>query len=1332
MKKQFRTVTAAALMMALIFSLISLPPAAHAGAYDPDLKASEDVRSGINVYPAKIINDFNTPEDVATWRKGENTKSISYVTSIQNGPGSVAEGSGALEQQPNPVKVYEWRTIYRDFGQPLDLSGYRYLAFSENNWGWQPADYMLRIRLHSPEGIKESYAKVKNDAWSHVFIDISSWKGSAAVTKLEISFMHNFDLEKVEPGAPGYDSWGGRFQIDRVVATNVMDMQFNTEGDTEGFTAASGTVKAAGGQLQWQLGEAGDALSSGEFALPLDQRNALSVKLANATPAAALKLSWTTAEDPEYSEEKSQIFEVEPGSPLTTYDFNLSGQPAWKGTLRSIRLEPVLQAGEGGAVQIDGVEFKQMPALPPAYIGSLNSASISANGSIKLDGTVKEEFLTKYPDGQLQLYEMPTYADPAKPDAERTLLDSRPLQASFAFEAPLKDADRSRLYSKFGVAVESGGELQWVDAPQYIVNPELIAPNTYDFPEAKSKKGLQVQFTDDAEDLGISHAALNVAYDQMLYLTNSKPDNTIPYEFQGKTYYFKKSTVLDLDRRVKSLSDNDTIVSLILIMYRNLDPNTPNSILIHPDSEPNGTVYAVNTKTAEGVGYYSAVTNFLAERYTRADEAYGRAVNYIVGNEVGENKTWNNMGPKTIYEYVEDYARTLRLTDTIVRSNYSQGRVYVSLDHFWETNLPSDSLWKYDNKDLVELLSKDLKQQGDIPWHMAFHPYPENLMEPRFWNDKAATDSFETEQITFKNLQVLVDYLRQPAYLYNGEPRRIILSEQGFHSLDNTLESQQIQAAAYAYAYYKVKFLDGIDSFILHRHVDHAQEGGLNLGLWTNLKGEIATPDQKKVSYNVFRDIDTAQSLAATDFAKKIIGIQSWNDVIPNFDAKALADRAVPFSAPVSLPKKAKGGSSVADFENGTGGWTLADNSSSIQQTNSYAYEGNGALQVNFDEIGKIWRGADVKLAEAVDAAKSPALNLALKVNDAAAQKPYYAKIKVYSGAQSAEGVVALNQPGEWEYVSMDLSGWTGVQSIDRVKVWMNTPTTDRWRGSFLIDSVSFAKPANGQEGQVNLDIAAKLGVDGLQAGSALEVTVTNYDDKDLTGNIQVTSEAVRFSSDKLHVNKIKPGESKTFTLTVEEYTPPAQGSVNVTFKYRNTEIVKALAAVKDNGEGTVPAGEKLLYNFENSAEGWKGASRVASAGPVQSFPNAPGTPKLGSYVLNVKAEAAAATEWKSVKVTPATPIDMSQASRFFYYIDSYGGVPNATYETRAILTASDGSTRTIAAPSAPDSWSRIEGSIADWEGRGQVASVEIGFRAVGNTMAWQPEFQLDYIGYAK
>jgi hypothetical protein len=41
-------------------------------------------------------------------------------------------------------------------------------------------------------------------------------------------------------------------------------------------------------------------------------------------------------------------------------------------------------------------------------------------------------------------------------------------------------------------------------------------------------------------------------------------------------------------------------------------------------------------------------------------------------------------------------------------------------------------------------------------------------------------------------------------------------------------------------------------------------------------------------------------------------------------------------------------------------------------------------------------------------------------------------------------------------------------------------------------------------------------------------------------------------------------------------------------------------------------------------------------------------------------------------------------------------------------------------------------GHVTDWAGKSEISSIEIGFRAVGNDMAWNPEIQLDYIGYEK
>jgi hypothetical protein len=129
---------------------------------------------------------------------------------------------------------------------------------------------------------------------------------------------------------------------------------------------------------------------------------------------------------------------------------------------------------------------------------------------------------------------------------------------------------------------------------------------------------------------------------------------------------------------------------------------------------------------------------------------------------------------------------------------------------------------------------------------------------------------------------MLPKFLAQPHLLYEGKPRRVILSEQGFHSRDNE-KGLQLQAAAYCYAYYKASRLEGIDSFILHRHVDHGGEGGLNLGLWERSKQSRspASPLKPKPIYEVFKKAGTGEWKEAFAFALPLIGIKSWEELLP-------------------------------------------------------------------------------------------------------------------------------------------------------------------------------------------------------------------------------------------------------------------------------------------------------------------------------------------------------------------------------------------------------------------------------------------------------------------
>jgi hypothetical protein len=157
------------------------------------------------------------------------------------------------------------------------------------------------------------------------------------------------------------------------------------------------------------------------------------------------------------------------------------------------------------------------------------------------------------------------------------------------------------------------------------------------------------------------------------------------------------------------------------------------------------------------------------------------------------------------------------------------------LEHHWNIRYPSgDAQQAFPARAFVDYFAQRAKAGGDFDWHLAFHPYPENLFEPRFWNDQSATTQvLTTPRITFKNIELLPAYLRRRELRFKGQPRHIILSEQGFHTPDRP-DGEKLQAAAFCYAYKKIERLDGIDAFILHRHVDNAAEGGPLLGLRSN------------------------------------------------------------------------------------------------------------------------------------------------------------------------------------------------------------------------------------------------------------------------------------------------------------------------------------------------------------------------------------------------------------------------------------------------------------------------------------------------------------------
>jgi hypothetical protein len=394
------------------------------------------------------------------------------------------------------------------------------------------------------------------------------------------------------------------------------------------------------------------------------------------------------------------------------------------------------------------------------------------------------------------------------------------------------------------------------------------------FPDPGSKKGLQVQMIDDALALGVRHAGVNLNLGALLD-PEAHPGNPT-WTLDGETFAFRRSYLESLG--VKRLSEAGVAVYLIVLAYAG---SPLDARLLHParDAKLPNHIAAVNTVTPEGARLWQATMEFLADWFSRADDEHGRVAGYIIGNEVNVHWQWHNLGRMPRNVMIADYLRQVRIAHAAVRRSSAAARVYLSLTHFWTIDPDRDAWISMPGRYLLEEFARQARAGGDFDWHLAHHPYPENLGNPRTWEDKTAPPVLDAQRITFRNLEQLDAFFDRPELLYRGQRRRVILSEQGFHS-NGTAEGDRDQAAGYCYAWEKIARLPGIDAFILHRHVDHRDEGGLNLGLWRRRAGSVADPDTPRPMYEVFKAAGTPAQEAAFRFALPVVGLKSWDEVM--------------------------------------------------------------------------------------------------------------------------------------------------------------------------------------------------------------------------------------------------------------------------------------------------------------------------------------------------------------------------------------------------------------------------------------------------------------------
>ncbi len=411
--------------------------------------------------------------------------------------------------------------------------------------------------------------------------------------------------------------------------------------------------------------------------------------------------------------------------------------------------------------------------------------------------------------------------------------------------------------------------------------PDVIEPK-YQLPEERprNKKGLGGLGIDrpieDLDSLHISAATVNIVLNSLFH-TQAAPGRTA-FKYCDSTYYSDNNSVLQLDKTLLEAAKRKIIISAIILIGQSKGESSGSysKLLAHPDADPSGIYAMPNVSSADGVETYAASLNFLASRYSRPDNKYGRIHDWIMHNEVNAGWIWTNAGDKTALLYMDIYHKSMRIAELIAHQYNSHSRAFISLEHHWTMVLPKS----YAGRELLEILETYSSAEGDFNWGIAFHPYPQDLFNPRVWEDTEIKFSFDTPKITFKNLEVLDAWVKQPRYLYQGKTLRAVqLTEQGLNSMDYSEKALADQAAGMAYAWNKVKNLDSIEVFDYHNWVDNRGEGGLRIGL-RRFPDDKEDPLGKKPVWYVYQALDSPTETQTLEVYKKIVGIKAWTDVV--------------------------------------------------------------------------------------------------------------------------------------------------------------------------------------------------------------------------------------------------------------------------------------------------------------------------------------------------------------------------------------------------------------------------------------------------------------------
>ncbi|GEM_PF-137477 len=416
------------------------------------------------------------------------------------------------------------------------------------------------------------------------------------------------------------------------------------------------------------------------------------------------------------------------------------------------------------------------------------------------------------------------------------------------------------------------------DAKRNLLSHGRYADKVYEIRHAspgilKTKKGIGgigPVVAGDIDNLGLGSATLNVSLNSFIGC-NKTSGYTEPYVYNGKTFYINQGAINNFDGTLKTCEKKGVVVAAIILIVPSGGEPAYATTMRHPEYSGKAPYTMPDMGSIYSIEAYAAAINYLANRYSQTGN--GRIHHWILHNEVDQNLSWTDMGSQPLLRYVDTYEKSMRLVSNIVRQYDPNAYVLASFTSSWNKAHSTDG---FTTKSMLDNIVVYSNAEGDYRWGVAAHPYPISFFKPKFWEaDTEATYSENSGYSTFKNIEVISNWMLRREHYYKGEEKRILFfSENGVNSLDNSTANLKVQAAGAAWAWKKTMKNAGVDAIMWHNWWDHPAEAaqGVRLGLVTD-------KHVRKPAWYVWQAAGTDKESSVFDQYLSVIGISNWGQI---------------------------------------------------------------------------------------------------------------------------------------------------------------------------------------------------------------------------------------------------------------------------------------------------------------------------------------------------------------------------------------------------------------------------------------------------------------------